>query len=122
MPEDDEGGQMPGGESDLSASRHKQDQRRRINEAEIISLQNAVDSAFRNGIVEEENLTVELLKKPPIPSEVPHARERLVICSIAMAICLIGSAAPATPENIRPALLSIASVITTALVKPFEKN
>ena len=114
MPECDEDDQVRGGEVDFSASRR--------DKSDLTSTKNAVDIAFKEGSVTQENLTQELLKTSPIPPEVPHAKGRLFICSIAMSICLIGAALPTTPENIRPALLSIASVVTTALVKPFEKN
>jgi hypothetical protein len=109
MPEFNEGDQMPGGEDNLPAWTN--------NSLDLTSTQNAIHEAYKEGRVKQD-----AIESSPAPSEVPHAPERLFICSFAMAICLLGAAAPQTPENIRPALLSIASVITTALVKPFEKN
>jgi hypothetical protein len=56
------------------------------------------------------------------PDVVSHHRERLWILGCSLAFSFIAAVLPSTPENVRPAMLSIASSIVTVVVKPFDRK
>lgn len=84
-----------------------------------LTLEDEITTALGKRAIEKENLAKQ---GTPVPSEIPHARERIIVASAGMFISIIAATVPWTPDNIRPGMLSIATVIATALVKPFEKN
>ncbi len=100
--------QPPGGESDLPAGNSS------LKEAE-----KEITNALKKGSIEQENIVKERAR---IPGEIPHARERLIFSGIALAASIFAAVMPITPDSVRGGMLSIATIIVTALVKPFEKN
>jgi hypothetical protein len=109
MPEDEiESSQTSGGEGNLPAK----DLLRK-------EAQDEITAALKKGAIQKENV---VKGGTPVPGEVPHARERLIVAGVGMVISLAAAVSPWTPDNIRPGMLSIATVVATALVKPFERN
>lgn len=79
-----------------------------------------VSKALEAGTIDQLNISKELSGQPP-PTPVVHGKERIVLAGIAMVISLIAAFGPHTPESARSGALSIATLVATALTKPFEK-
>jgi hypothetical protein len=100
--------QLPGGESDLPAQNPS-----------LKGAQDEVTEAIKSGAIQKENI---IKDRAPVSGEIPHARERLILSGVAMVASIVATVSPYTPDNVRSGMLSIATIVVTALVKPFEKN
>lgn len=80
-----------------------------------------VSRTLETGVIDQLNISKELSGKPPA-TPIVHGQERIVLAGIAMIISLVAAFSPYTPDNARSGALSIATLVATALTKPFERN
>jgi len=109
--------QSPGGDKNCPAEAStKQD---KAADSRAKDIQRDITAAIEKGVIQKENISQ---GGTPVPPEIPHARERLVLSGIAMVISMVATVSPFTPADIRPGTLTIATLVVSSLVKPFEKN